>query len=177
MYQQSEKNLLNSKISSTCSHNMANFGPLTADIGSGVRAAQQISTGFASCLCYCSDVVHRRPTKLCTFGRLLRWYTMYTFSAALAPTEFCLVQNSLCPSIAFAYIGSVTARTALQLWASAKLCGVVHAMELRNFRRGCRLYSAGRPSRWASAHILVLFYFIFIINSSYTMYGCCANNK
>jgi len=28
-------------------------------------------------------------------------------------------------------------------------------MELPNFCRGRRLYSAGRPSRWASAHILV----------------------
>jgi len=49
-------------------------------------APQQISTGFASCLPYCSDVAHRRPTKLRTmFGRLLGWYTIYTFSAALAP--------------------------------------------------------------------------------------------
>jgi len=33
---------------------------------------QQILTGFASWLHYCSDVAHRRPTKLCTiFGRLL----------------------------------------------------------------------------------------------------------
>ena len=30
------KNLLNSNISSTCPYNMANFGPLTAEIGSGV---------------------------------------------------------------------------------------------------------------------------------------------
>ena len=29
---QSEKNLLNSNISSTCSHNMVNFGPLTAEM-------------------------------------------------------------------------------------------------------------------------------------------------
>jgi len=29
-------------------------------------------------------------------------------------------------------------------------------MELRNFRRWCHLYSAGRPSRWASAYILVV---------------------
>jgi len=28
--------------------------------------------------------------------------------------------------------------------------------ELPNFRRGRHLYSAGRPSRWASAHILVV---------------------
>jgi len=35
--------------------------------------------------------------------------------------------------------------------------GVVQGMELRNLRRGHHLYSAGRPSRWASAHILVIF--------------------
>ena len=46
--------------------------------------------------------------------------------------------------------------TALQQLTSAKLCGVVQVMELRNCRRGRHLYSAGRPSRWASAHILVL---------------------
>jgi len=44
---------------------------------------------------------------------------------------------------------------ALDQWASAKLCGVVQGMELQNFCRGRHLYSAGRPSRWASAHILV----------------------
>jgi len=36
MYRQSEKNLSNSNISSTCPHNMANFGRLAAEIGSGV---------------------------------------------------------------------------------------------------------------------------------------------
>jgi len=45
---------------------------------------------------------------------------------------------------------------ALQQWASAKLCGMVQGMELKDFHRGRHhLYSAGRPSRWASAHILV----------------------
>ena len=34
---------------------------------------------------YCSDVAHWRPTKLYTmFGRLLGWYTIYTFSGAFA---------------------------------------------------------------------------------------------
>ena len=37
--------------------------------------------------------------------------------------------------------------TALQQWASAKLCGVE--------QRAPPIYSAGRPSRWALAHILV----------------------
>ena len=49
--------------------------------------------------------------------------------------------------------------TALQQRASAKLCGVVQGMELQNFCRGRHLYSAGQPSRWASAHILVIVYF------------------
>jgi len=76
-----EKNLLSSNISSTYPHNMANFGPLTAEIVREFGTPQQIS--FASWLRYCSDVAHRIPTKLCTiFGRLLGWYTMYTFLGA-----------------------------------------------------------------------------------------------
>ena len=39
--------------------------------------------------------------------------------------------------------------------ASAKVYGVVQGMELQNFRRRRHLHSAGRPSRWASAHVLV----------------------
>jgi len=43
-------------------------------------APQQISTGLASSLHYCSDVAQWRPTKLCMmFGHLLGWYTIYTF--------------------------------------------------------------------------------------------------
>ena len=46
--------------------------------------------------------------------------------------------------------------TVLQQRASAKLCGAVQGMQSRNFRRGHHPYSAGRPSHWASAHILAL---------------------
>jgi len=53
--------------------------------------------------------------------------------------------------------------TALQQQASAKFCGVVQGMELRNFRRGHHLYSTGRPSRWASAHIVVSVCFVSTI--------------
>jgi len=42
---QSEKHLLSSNISSTCPHNMVNFDPLAAEIGSVVWAPLQISTG------------------------------------------------------------------------------------------------------------------------------------
>jgi len=36
MYRQSEKNLLSSNTSPTRADNMVHFGPLTAEIGSGV---------------------------------------------------------------------------------------------------------------------------------------------
>jgi len=46
MYQQSEKNLLNSNTSSTCPHNIVNFGPLTAEIGSVVWGTPANFNGF-----------------------------------------------------------------------------------------------------------------------------------
>ena len=82
---------------------MANFGPLAAEIGSGVWAPQQISTGFASWL----------RTELCTmFGRLLGCYTIYTctFSEALPDGISPRANFTLRPSLAFSYIGIVTAQ-------------------------------------------------------------------
>jgi len=152
------KNLVNSSISSTCPHNMVNIGPLTAEIGLPVRGtSRHISMGFMSWLRYCTDVGHRRPIKLCTmFGRLLGWYTIYTFSGAL--TRW---QNFARCRIHFTSQSCILLYwqrycTALEQRLSAKLCGMVHGMELRNFRRGHHLYLAGRPSRWALAHILVV---------------------
>ena len=108
-----KKILWSSNISSTCLHNMANFGLLAAEICWRVWCTHQISTGFASWLRYCSDVAHRRPTKLCTtFGRL--WAsTLYIHCRGSCPlTEFCQVQNSLCVQVLRSrnYIGSVTVR-------------------------------------------------------------------
>jgi len=50
MYRQSEKNLLGSNISSTCPHNIVNFGPLAAEILSGVwgTPATFIRTSFGA---------------------------------------------------------------------------------------------------------------------------------
>jgi len=45
------------------------------------------------------------------FGRLLGWYTIYTFSGVLAPDKILPgAKLTLCPSLVFACIGSVTAR-------------------------------------------------------------------
>jgi len=53
MYRQSEKNLLSSNISSTCSHNMVNFGPLAAEIVSLVWGTPA-NFGLASSQRYCT---------------------------------------------------------------------------------------------------------------------------
>jgi len=99
-------------------HNMVNFGPLAAEIDWRVWAPQQISTGFAFWLCYCSDVAHRKSTKLCTMlGRLLGWYTIYSFSGALA-------RDGILPRAIFkSFVVLFCQRycTALQQRASAKL--------------------------------------------------------
>jgi len=69
MYRQSEKNLLSSNISSTCPDNMVNFGPLTAEIGSGVWSTLQISTGFASWQRYCTASSSGRQPNFAAFNR------------------------------------------------------------------------------------------------------------
>jgi len=46
MYPQSDKNFLNNNISSTCPHNMANFDPLAAEIGSAVWDTPANFNGF-----------------------------------------------------------------------------------------------------------------------------------
>ena len=80
--------------------------------GREFEALQLISTGFASWLRYCSVVDRRKPTKLCTmFGSLMGWCTIYTFRGLL-PRNGILpgAKFTLRPSLAFSYIGSVTAR-------------------------------------------------------------------
>ena len=87
MYRQSEKNLLSSNISSTCPHNMVNFGPLAAEIVS------------------------------------LLWGTPGNFKGF---------------------------RVLAALLHGTLVVGVSQTAALN---RGRHLYSAGRPSRWALAHI------------------------
>jgi len=75
---------------------------------------------------------------------------LYTFWGSCPVTEFCLLQNSLCvqvlrsPILAALLRGTRAAAVSQTLWRGT-----------RNFCRGRHLYSARRPSRWGSAHILV----------------------
>ena len=77
-----KKNLLSSNISSTCPHNMVNFGPLTAEIVREFGAPLHISTGFASWQHYCTSSSSRRQPNfavlnigrhLCSAGRPSGW--------------------------------------------------------------------------------------------------------
>jgi len=103
------KKMLNSNMSSTCPHYMANFDPLTAEICCRVWGTPANFNGFR----VLPSLLQRRrspePTKFCTmFGRLLGCYTIYTFPGAVAPDRILSgAKFTLRPSLAFSYIGSV----------------------------------------------------------------------
>jgi len=85
MYRQPEKNLLNSNISSTCPYTMANL-PINGWDRFGVWGTPTNFNGFR----VLASLLQRRHSpeanQICTMiGRLLGWYTIYTFFGALAP--------------------------------------------------------------------------------------------
>jgi len=147
-----EKKLLNSNAFSTCPHNMANFGSLTAEIDSVVWGTPANFNGFR----VLASLLQRRRS----FARCLavsRADTSYIhFLGPLAPWrnfDRCKIHFTS-KSCVLLYWQRYC--TSVQQRASAKLCGKVQGIKLRNFRSGRHLYSAGRPSQWELAHILVL---------------------
>jgi len=93
-----KKNLLSINISSTCPHNMVNFGPRTAEIGSTIWGTPANLTGFASWLRYCTAsssgrqlnfAALNRGRHLCSAGRPLRWALAALVRQALP--EVCTV--------------------------------------------------------------------------------------
>jgi len=103
------KNLLNSNISSTCSHNIANFGPLTAEICSGVWRPSKFQR--VSCLAFvaaATSLTGDQPN--CARYLAVSWagthYRPYIhFRGLLSGVKF-----TLRPSLAFSYTGSITER-------------------------------------------------------------------
>ena len=92
---------------------MVNFGPPPAEIGWRVWGTPANVNRFrVLASLYCTDVVQGRSTKLCTmFIRLLRGYTMYTFSGLLPPNGILPgAKFTIRPNVAFSNIDSVTAR-------------------------------------------------------------------
>ena len=147
-YRQSVKNLLSSNILSTWPYNMVTFGPLAAEIVSLVWGTPANFNGFSV---LASLPQRRRSTEgnqtlHNVWPSPARLHYIYIFGGCCPITEFCQVQNSVCVlQVLRSPIGSVTAR---------------HSSSGRetNFAAlstGRHLYSAGRPSRWALAYILV----------------------
>jgi len=127
---------------------MANFGPLAAEIGSLVWGTPANINGFrvlASLLQRCRSMEANQTLHDVWPSHGLVHYIdfrgLLAHNGILRGTTF-----TLRPSLALSYIGSVTAR---------------HSRSGRqpNFAalsRERHLYSAGRPSLWELAHILVL---------------------
>ena len=134
---------------------MVNFGPLTAEICLPVWGTPANFNGFRVLPSFLQR--RRSPEANQTLHDV--WpspgLVHYIHFRGLLPPDGILpgAKFTLRPSFAFSYIGSITARHSSS--GRQPNCGVVQGMELRNFRRGRHLYSAGRPSHWASAHILV----------------------
>jgi len=132
---------------------MLNFGLLAAEIGSGVWGNPANFNGFHVLALllerHRSTEVNQTLHDVWPSPELL--HDVYIFGGSCPLTEFCQVQNSLCVQFLRSHILAALLH-GTPAAASAKLCGVVQGMKLRNFCRGRHLYSAGRPSRWASAH-------------------------
>jgi len=101
MYRQSERNLLNSNISSRCSHYMADFGPLKAEIGWRVWDTRANFNGFrvlALLLQPCgSPEANQTLHDVWPTPWLL--HRIYIFRGFCPVTEFCKVQTSLCVQV------------------------------------------------------------------------------
>ena len=140
------ENLLNSNISPTVPHNAVNFGPLATEIGSLVWDAP---ANFNGLRVFASLLQRRRSTEA---NQTLQdvWpspgLVHYTFSGALTP-----LRNFARCKIHFA-----SKSCALLYWQrTARDSSSGRQPNFAAFSRGRHLYSAGRPSRWALAHILV----------------------
>jgi len=136
---------------------MVNFGPLTAEIDWWVWGTPANFNGFRIFASFTAPISLNGGQPyfarcLAVFFAIVHY--IHIFGGSWPLTGFFQVQIHF----AFKYLRYPILAALLhgiEQWASAKLCGVVQGMQLRNFRRGRHLYSAGRPSRWASAHILV----------------------
>ena len=153
------KKLLSSNITSRCPHNIVKFGPLTAEIGSGVWGTPANFNGFRVLAlllqrCYSLEANQTLHDVCPSMG----WYTIYTFSGALAPWR----------NLARCKIHFLS-----QVLRSPILATLLHGTRAvgvsQNLRRATRngiaelsqrappIFNRAAITYWASAHILVAF--------------------
>jgi len=131
------KKLLSSNIASTCPHNMANCGPISNNgwdrFGSLRNPSKFQRVWRLAFVTAATSLTGGQPN----LSPALVHYITYTFSRAVAlwrnfATSKIYIRSKCC---VLQYWQRYC--TALQQRASAKLCGVVQGMEVRNFRKGC----------------------------------------
>jgi len=157
IYRQSEKNL-NSNISSTCPHNMANFGPLMDEIGLPVWGTPTNFNGFR----VLPSLLQRRRSPQANQTLHDAWpspgLVHYVYvSGALAPLmQFCPVQNLL-------YVQILRSPILKTLLHGTPAAGVSQTLRRGTRNRPTELSQSPPPIfGWvaitlASAHILVTF--------------------
>jgi len=155
MYRQSEKNLLNSNIYSTCPHNMVNFGPLTAETSLRVWDTSANFNGvrvLASLLQQCRSMEVHQTLHDVWLSPGLVYYT-YIFGAFCPLTELCQVQCSLCvqvlrsPVLAALLHGTGAGGVSQTLRHGARN-EIMELSLLIIFNRGRHLYSEGGHHVW-----------------------------
>jgi len=116
-----KENMLSSNISSTCPHNMVNFGPLAAEIDPVVWGTPANSTGFASWQSYCTASSSGRQPKfaalnigryLCSAGRPSRW----ALAHILVNTYCCVCCSERKRSNLIVLVAHTDDPTGLNLW-------------------------------------------------------------
>jgi len=145
-----KKNLLNSSISSTCSHNMVNFGLLAAEIGLPVWGTPANFNGFrvlASLLHRCrSTEINQTLHDVWPSPGLV--HSIYTFGGSCPITEFCQVQNSLCVQVLRSILAALvhgTRAVGVSQTLRRGTCKewIMELSPLVIFNRGRHLYSEG----------------------------------
>ena len=132
--------------------NMVNFSLLAAEISSRVWVTPVNFNWFRVLASLLQR--HRSLEVKQTLHDVCRLLCIH-FRGLLTLTKFCQVQNSLYVQVLRSSILAALLHGTASA-ASAKLCGLVHRMEIRKLSRRRHLYLAGRPLRWASADILVI---------------------
>jgi len=168
------KNILSRNTFLTSPYNMVSFGPLTAEIILLVWGTPANFNGFrvlASLLQRCrSPEANQTVYNVWPSPGLVH----HIHFRGLLPRALAAWWNFARCNIHFTFKSCILLYWHITAWHSSSghqpNCGIVHGVELWNFCRGCHLYSAGRPSRWASAHILAVFDFSRTTSAAYAVF-------
>jgi len=152
MHRQSEKNLLNSSISSICRHNMVNFGLLTAKTdwwvwGTHANFKGVSRLGFVTAATSRSTEVNQTLHDVWPSAGLV--YCIYIFRNSCFLTKFCQVQNTLCVQVLRSAVlaallpGTRALGVNRQTLQHGTRNGIMELSLLIIFNRGRHLYSEG----------------------------------